>query len=351
MNNKEALISKIERNEASWKDFSEFIKIQDEFVDPFFDIALEKKRKYFGDFLKVYIPNDRYPAISITGDYCELNCEHCNNKYLKGMKALTTNETLYDYLKNHAKGGGVGALISGGCLKDGSVPLVNFLDTIKKIKIETDLIINIHTGLLNELTAKKLVEAQVDIISFDINIDPEIIQNIYHLNKKPDDYKEAVKLFQRYNLNVIPHICVGLHYGNIRKELECIRFIKKIGLDPTLIVLIALIPPRNSKKTFKTPNAYDIAKIIALTRFVFPNKEISLGCMRPRGKIRENIERKAILAGITRIEMPSRKTLKWINNVFPEMKVKYYSACCAIPDTYEKKAQMKRNKLNKYLRI
>ncbi|TFF92721.1 MAG: radical SAM protein, partial [Promethearchaeota archaeon] len=259
MNNNEDLISKIQRNEASWRDFSEFIKIQDELVDPFLEIALEKKRKYFGDLVKVYVPNDRYPAISITGDYCELNCEHCNKKYLRGMKGLTTNDKLYEYLKNHDKKGGVGALISGGCLKDGSVPLLDFLDTIKKIKKETDLIINIHTGLLNDLTAKKLVEAQVDIISFDINIDPEIIQNIYHLNKKPEDYKEAVKIFQRYNLNVIPHICVGLHYGNISKELDCIRFIKKIGLDPSIIVLIALIPPKNSKKKFKTPSKYDIA--------------------------------------------------------------------------------------------
>lgn len=351
MNDKKKLFNRIKNNIESWDDYSIFLKIQENELDKLLKIALKLKLKHFGEEIKVYVPNKRFPAISITGNECELNCEHCNEKYLKGMKSLTNNENLYNFLINHAKNDGVGVLISGGCLSDGSVPLLKFMDTIKRIKEETDLIINTHTGLINENTARKLADAHVDIVSFDINVDQEIINNIYHLNKTKQDYKRSVELLQKYGLNVVPHICIGLYYGKLHKELECIHFIKEIGLDPSLIVLIALIPPNKSKFKFETPKPADISKIIALTRIIFPDKEISLGCMRPRGKIREEIEKKAIKAGVNRIEMPSRKTLRWLKNTHPDLKIKLFSSCCAVPNKYEKKAQMKDKKVQKFLRI
>jgi len=351
MNDNENLYNRIKNNNASWDDFSMFLKFPENELNKFLKIAFELKINYFGKELKVYVPDKRFPAISITGNKCELNCEHCNEKYLKGMKPLTNSEDLYNFLINHAKNNGVGVLISGGCLSDGSVPLLKFIDTIKKIKEETDLIINTHTGLINENTARKLADAHVDIVSFDINVDQEIINNIYHLNKTKQDYKHSVEILQKYELNIVPHICIGLYYGKLHKELECIHFIKEIGLDPSLIVLIALIPPNKSKINFKAPKPADISKIIALTRIIFPDKEISLGCMRPRGKIREEIEKKAIKAGVNRIEMPSRKTLRWLKKTHSDTKLKLFSSCCAVPNKYEKNAKMKDKKVQKYLRI
>jgi len=67
------------------------------------------------------------------------------------------------------------------------------------------------------------------------------------------EYKRAIELLKKYNLNIIPHICIGLHYGKLHKELDSLKFIKQIGINPTLIVLIALIPPKNSNKIFQRP--------------------------------------------------------------------------------------------------
>ncbi|TXT65874.1 MAG: Biotin synthase [Promethearchaeota archaeon] len=351
MNKTESLFRRFENNQATWDDYFEFIKLPDEKLERFFELSYKIKLNNRGEVLKIYVPDDRFPAISITGDRCELSCEHCNEKYLKGMKPLTTNSDLYHYLITHAKNGGVGALISGGCLSDGSVPLYKYLDTIKKIKKETNLIINTHTGLLNEVTAKKLSAANVDIVSFDINVDQEIIQNIYHLDKSINDYQKSIRLLQKYNLNIVPHICIGLHYGELSKELECIKLIKESGLDPALIVFIALIPPKSSQMEFKTPSIIDISKIIALARFIFPNKEISLGCMRPRGKIRQSLEKMAIKAGINRLEMPSRHTLQWVNKNYPQIKLKFFSSCCAVEKKDEIKTIMKDAKIKKYLRM
>jgi uncharacterized radical SAM superfamily protein len=344
----DSLQEKFSEGIHNWSDIEELIKVEHKYLDKFLKIAFELKIKNFGQELKVYIPGKKFPAISVTGSNCFLSCEHCNHKYLKDMTSFSDELELEEILLNLEKTGGVGALISGGCLPDGSVPLLKYLDTIKKVKNQTRLIINTHTGLLNKKTAKKLAEAGVDIISFDLNMDMEIIKNIYHLKKNLDDYKNAIKLLQKYDLNIVPHICIGLHYGKLHKELDSIKFIKESGIDPSLIVAIALIPPKNSKVKFERPNPYDIAKILSILRFTFPTTEISLGCMRPRGDIKLEIEKLAIMAGINRIEIPSGRTLKWIKERYPDISFKFYSACCAIPGESEKLAISEESDLKQY---
>jgi len=347
----ERLLEHIKKGKASWSEFERFLNLPNEYLDPFLEHARNLTQKNFHNKLKIYIPNKKFPAISITGNECALECAHCDKKYLNGMQPILNNSDLNDFLMSLSKEGGKGALISGGCEPDGSVPLINYLDTIKKIKEKTKLIINTHTGLLNEATAKKLVEAKVDIVSFDINIDNAVIKEIYHLEKDIRDYERAVRLLKKYKLNVVPHICIGLYYGELHKELESIKFIKEMGIFPSLIVLIALIPPKNSKNLFKRPIPRDIAKVIATVRFVFPRTEISLGCMRPRGDIKVDIEKQAIKAGITRIEIPSKTTLKWLRQINPEINLTYYSACCAIPKEFEEFTESQDSDIKGYLNI
>jgi len=331
----------------NWEEFESLINADSKKIDSILSRAQTIKQKNFGNTLKVYIPGRKFPAISITGDNCELNCEHCNRKYLKGMKPITNSKNLEAFLMEHHRNGGIGALISGGSLSNGSVPLFNYLDTIKKVKNKTGLIINTHTGLVDERTAQKLADVGVDIISFDVNMDKEIIEDIYHLDKDLEDYKKAIQLLEQFKLNIVPHICIGLHYGNLNKELESLKYIKESKIKPSLIVLIALIPPNRLNKRFKTPSASDIAKVIAITRLVFPKTEISLGCMRPRKKTRYSLEMKALRAGITRIEMPLKKVLSSFKEKNPHINYQFFSACCAVPERYEKYIKMEEKELNR----
>jgi uncharacterized radical SAM superfamily protein len=347
----QSILGRIKSGSASWLDFSTLLYLESQEFDNLFNIAQEITRKNFGNILKIYTPTKRFPAISITGSECALNCEHCNKKYLKGMEQIKKKKDLEHFLLGLSKRNGVGALISGGSELDGSVPLLEFLETIKKVKKETNLIINVHTGLLNEETAKKLAEANVDIISFDINMDEEVLRKIYHLDTELSDYKRAIDLLKKYGLNIVPHICIGLHYGKLSKELEAIKFIKEAKINPSLIVIIVLIPPKDSKIKFDQPKSEDIAKIITLLRLIFPKTEISLGCMRPRGKIKIEIEKAAIKAGITRIEIPSKSTLKWLKNKNEKIQYKFFSACCAIPEKFEKLAQSKKSDIKRYTNI
>jgi len=342
---------RIKAGTASWKDFSTFLNLENKSLRKFFELAQKNTIRNFGNILKVYSPNKRFPAISITGDECALKCEHCNKKFLKGMKKILSDNDLERFLFELYESGGIGALISGGSERNGSVPILGFLETIKKVKSETNLIINTHTGLLNEETAEKLADAKVDIISFDINMDDKIVKEIYHLDVELEEYNKAVNLLKKYNLNIVPHICIGLYYGKLHKELDSIKFIKNSGINPSLIVIIVLIPPKKGKVKFATPRPVDVAKVIATTRFIFPKTEISLGCMRPRGKIKLEVEKYAIKAGITRIEIPSKKTLEWIKKIYPNIQFKFFSACCAIPQKFEHYAESKKSDIKRYLYV
>ncbi|MFX0006083.1 MAG: radical SAM protein [Promethearchaeota archaeon] len=351
MNSSQLLVEKLEANSGSWEDFPKVLELNSSDLDVLFTLTQKITRKNFNNILKIYNPTKRFPAISITGSNCALGCEHCSKKYLKDMNQIITPEELEQFLINLSNKNGVGALISGGSMIDGSVPLLKFLNTIKKVKKETDLIINTHTGLLKGETAKRLAEANVDIISFDINMDEEVVRNIYHLDIELDEYRRAIETLKKYNLNIVPHICIGLYYGKLNKELESIKFIKETKIDPSLIVIIVLIPPKDSKVKFETPKPEDIAKVISITRIAFPKTEISLGCMRPRGKIKSQIEQAAIKAGINRIEIPSKETLRWLKKYNPKIQLKFFSACCAIPNKFEKFAKSKNSDIKRYLNI
>ncbi|MFX1452566.1 MAG: radical SAM protein [Promethearchaeota archaeon] len=350
MSKSSKLLSKIKVGNAVWSDYSKFINLENYEIEPFLNLAQDITKKNFGDVLKIYNPTKRFPAISITGIECDLECEHCNKKYLKGMKDIVDSRDLEHFLMKLYKNNGVGALISGGSRQDGSVPILDYLDTIQKVKRNTNLIINTHTGLLNNETAKKLAEAKVDIVSFDVNMDEEVVKNIYHLNIELSEYKRAIDLLIKNNLNIVPHICVGLYYGTLNKELDSIKFIKETLINPSLVVVIALIPPKNSKLKFKNPKPEDIAKIIALLRFIFPKTEISLGCMRPRGHMKTEVEKYAVKAGITRIEIPSRETLKWLKKYNQNVKLKFFSACCAVPEKFEKLAKSNQADIKRYIK-
>ena len=71
--------------------------------------------------------------------------------------------------------------------------------------------------------------------------------------------------------------------------------------------------------------------------------------MRPRGNAKIEIEKYAIRSGINRIEIPSKKTLKWAKEIYPNITYKFFSACCAIPNEFEKFASSKSSDLKSYL--
>ena len=113
---------------------------------PGFDDKLKKARELswarFGKELIVYLPGmfryggntGKYPAISLTGNECELKCDHCKATTLQSMIHAESSEILMEKASQLAKNGNHGILISGGCDHNGCLPLQDFIPAIQKIK-------------------------------------------------------------------------------------------------------------------------------------------------------------------------------------------------------------------------
>lgn len=281
----------------------------------------------FNNRVNVFIPGREFKSISVTGNSCDLHCEHCNKKYLTNMKDASTPEKLRHILDKMIEYQVQGCLISGGCTIEGKVPLLKYKDILKEYKDKTNLIFNFHTGLVNEQEIEELAEIPPDVVSFDFSLDEEIIHDVYHMeNRSPQDYIDTIDNFIKKGIQVIPHICVGLNFGSVKKELEALKYLQKYEFD--LIVFIVLIPPNDNDK-FTSTNISDILDVFYAARLLFPLTELSLGCMRPRGKDNQIIEELAVRAGFNRFVIPSKNTLKTLkeNNYI----IDEFQACCAIP--------------------
>jgi len=223
-------------------------------------------------------PEDTH-VVSVTGTRCDLNCKHCNGIFLKHMFPVDSQ---------HKK---KSVLVSGGFNYKGELDLdLETLEKLKKYKL------NIHPGLVDERKAK-LIGKYASVVSFDFPASNEVIQNVYGLNKNMNDYIESYKLLRTHCSKVIPHVCVG--FGN---EIRAVKLLGNIGFDE--IVFIVLVP----NKHFKKADIDTAVRLIKTTKQMY-KKKVSLGCMRPGGSYRDELDVK-LLPYVDKIVKPSKHAVK-----------------------------------------
>jgi len=303
-------------------------------IDKLFSTAREISWQRFGKKITFYHPgmfkyNDewgKYPAISITGKHCELQCDHCKSKILESMIFASTPEELIKKCIQLEELGNIGCLISGGSQKDGAVPLYNFISAIKTVKETTNLFISIHSGIIDYQTAKKMKDAGVDQVLIDVIGDKETIEKVYHLNSGITKMEGSLDALKKANFSIIPHIVVGLNYGRIKGEYHAIDLIKRY--DPDALVIVSLMPlPGTPMENVLPPSPEEIAKIIATARIKMKDVPISLGCARERTN--PDIDVLAVECGVNRIALPSEEAITKAQEY--DLDINWKKTCCSIP--------------------
>ncbi|MFX1351572.1 MAG: radical SAM protein [Promethearchaeota archaeon] len=303
-------------------------------------VSWEVSRHFFGwnlhcsapDIMAYKVPEFRivtkniFKPLSVTGSRCALMCDHCEGRILNHMIPTTKpRDLLRESAKLHRKGCR-GVLISGGSMKDGSVPLKNFESVIKTIKSKYGFLVAVHTGLVDREMATALARAQVDLALIDVIGDNETINEIYHLDKDVKDFEESLKYLKKAGLSIAPHVIVGLHHGRIKGELKSLDMIAKIR--PQSVVIIAFKPIKGTKMDNIAPaKPIQIAKIIVASRFMMPNVPIILGCARPTGLHKIKTDVISIRSGITGIAFPTETGLNYAKSLGLERV--YSPLCCA----------------------
>lgn len=275
-----------------------------------------------------YYPHPHFPTISITGKECALNCKHCGGRYLQHMLPCPTPDVLRKTCLELAENGAHGVLLSGGYNENGYVPFEPFIDEIERVKRETGLFISAHTGLIPGWLAREIGRAGVDLADFDLIGDDETIELVLGIERTVEDYRRTLTELGRWLPHVVPHICIGLHAGELRGELTALEI--AAGSNCSVLVLLALVPTAGTQfEGADPPAATTIGEVVARARLRLPEAALALGCMRPRGAERAEIELQALRSGIDRMEIPDRRTVEAAQAM--GLKVKRLEACCAAP--------------------
>lgn len=264
------------------------------------ELALEKllkqawraRRAFFSDRVEFAAPN-RTLSVSVTGNGCSLNCAHCAGVYLQDMIPL-------EKILGSKRGRERSYLVSGGCDKDGKVPLLERFIELEELADRGPL--NLHTGLVNEDEASLLAKI-ARVVSFDFVGDDETIAAVYNLPVKVEDYLFSYRCLQKY-ISVVPHICIGLNGGQIKGEYEALRLLRQEAVEA--ISMIIFRPTKGTAfSECKPPHPEEVARFIATARLMFPRTPLYLGCMRPGGSYREAVDTLALRAGVNKIVLPA----------------------------------------------
>ncbi len=228
--------------------------------------------------------------ISVTGEKCALNCLHCAGNYLIGKIDI-------DHLSNieHAPS----YLITGGCDLDGKVPIIRHLDKLSLLPEESTRIA--HPGLIDEIEAETLSRA-IDVVSFDFVGDNRTIKGVYGMEKSVKDYEESFSALSAL-MPTFPHLTIGLFKGKLAGEFEALEFLA--SSKSKAIVLNVFIPTTGTALgNLPPPSVDDVRKVFTRARESFD--EIYLGCMRPGGRYRNELDVMAVEEGCDRIVNPAK---------------------------------------------
>ena len=301
--------------------------------------AFRLRKLHFGSELTFSIPGtvsyqdshsafqkEKFSAISITGTQCALHCEHCKGKLLESMIPANDPETFSRTVDRLRSRGALGILVSGGANRDGEVPLEKFIPSIKEIKEkDPSFKIIVHTGLIKREMAMDLKEAGIEQILIDVIGDNDTIQEVYHLDKRVEDYEETLWMLKEMGHRLAPHIIIGHHFGEIRGEWKALEIITRVGVETIVLVILK---PLIGKDQFRTPTPEETSKISAIARILNPFTPIRMGCIRPAHPSKVEMEKGAIDSGVNTIAYPLQGTIEYAKEI--GLETRFIEMCCSL---------------------
>jgi len=303
--------------------------------------AFRIRKAYFDNELTFSIPGtvsyhddtfpfqkNRFAAISVTGSHCDLQCGHCQGKLLESMIPAEDSRTFFQVANQLRLNGAHGILVSGGANQNGEVPLEEFIPLIREIKEKApEFKVIVHTGLIQRENAKGLKEAGVDQILIDIIGDDDTIREVYHLNKRVEDYEKTLWMLKEMGHRIAPHIIIGHHFGEIRGEWKALEMVTHVGVETIVLVILKTLLPVG-KNHFKIPKPDEASRIAAIARILNPKIPIRMGCIRPAHPSKLEMEKGFIDSGVNTIAYPIQGTIEYAKEI--GLETKFIEMCCSL---------------------
>ena len=270
-------------------------------------------------------PNAFVP-IRLTGTTCALNCDHCRGTILNAMRPVS-DDGLFALCARLAGQGARGVLLSGASDRQGQLPLVAFADDIRKVKETLPLQVLVHTGLVDRTQAEVLRRAQVDAVLMDVIGAQETIRKVYHLTVGVKAYEESLALLAENHLPMVPHIILGLHYGQMHGEAAALDLVARFPIRA--LVLVALMPLLGTAMAeVPVPAPDKVTAFFLRARLQLPGTPLLLGCARPGGVWKETVDRAAVDCGLNGIAFPAEGIIAYARS--RGLQPLLHESCCGV---------------------
>lgn len=299
------------------------------------------RTRHFGDVMDFYAPGlkqwstpewkpvnpNRFLPVSVTGSACALSCDHCQTKVLTGMAGIPAGESLYDVAARMKAGGSEGILVSGGSTRAGGVPLTPHLTDVPRIREELGMKVIVHSGVVSPTLAERLAAAGVDGVMLDIIGAEETIRDVYHLDLTTADFTQSLAVLADNGLRIIPHIVLGLHYGKFLGEYHALDMVTEYPVST--LILVVLVPLVGTPMAHLPPPATeDVTTFFAAARQAAPAIPVNLGCARPMGRVKVDLDQAAVDLGLNGIAYPADGVIGYAES--RGITARRYEYCCSL---------------------
>lgn len=270
-----------------------------------------------------------FPAFSVTGGACALNCDHCRAKILEPMIPATSPEEL-DWkvrdlivLKDLR-----GFLLSGGSNRRNEVPYERYYPTIEKLKRDFPYLrIAAHSALLDERRARLMEQAGVDVAMMDVIGAAETIREVYKLERPVADFEATLAALTATAMEIVPHIVIGLHYGRLLGEEAALDIVARHAVSALVLVVVTPIYAAQ-ERPFATVPVDDVARVFVAARQRIVHAPVQLGCVRPAGRHKLMTDAYAVMAGFNGIAYPAEGTVALARAIGRPVDQEH--ACCSV---------------------
>lgn len=250
-----------------------------------------------------------FPAFSVTAGGCALMCDHCQAKILEPMIPATSPEMLDRKVRALVAGQDLqGFLLSGGSTRRNEIRYERYYPVVERLKRDyPHLRIAVHSALLDASRARGMEAAGVDTAMMDVIGSDATIRDVYHLDRRVQDFEATLAALCATRMQVVPHIVIGLHYGRVLGEPAALDIVSRHPVHS--LVLVVVMPFYARPGTFSTPETSEVGRVFLEARGRIRDRDVLLGCARPPGVHRRVTDAYAVMAGLDGIAFPADGTL------------------------------------------
>lgn len=270
----------------------------------------------------------RWPAVSVTGPDCKLACDHCKAKILEPMIPARTPDALWRVVNEQVELGARGMLLTGGSNHRNEIEYEPFYPVVRRIKDAfPEFRVALHTALVDANAAKAMEAAGVDVAMMDVIGSQDTITQVYHLKRTVDDFERSLETLVATRMKVVPHIVIGLHYGELLGEWHALDIVRR--QQPDALVLVGVMPQyASAQRPFRVPDPHRVGQFFLDARAALPDLPLLLGCARPAGLSKSLIDSYAVFAGLNGIAHPAEGMVELAARLGRVVRVT--PACCSI---------------------